>query len=448
NRDWKNFDPTTLAFASLGAATIIPLAKPLKPLLGPLKKVVDGMKKFPGAKHFAGAIGTSVQSALSGKTDKLANLMPFLLVAVELYDDPEVFGFIMSTIESEDDLWTWISYIAMFVEQEGGFDSFAYTDHQPQNGLPLSFMFNQAYAKSRGDIAKQVIGILNVSARKVADPRRFVKGLKEVIDELLDPANANWKKVILSGNTLRYMTTLGGAKLRAFLRNTKNWRVNRWVVLFSVVYLAEEQAEGRLNISADKWTKLAADVFSERPWVQHGAMFQLSQMVYYHLNARFNDGPAIVDIEATRPAYLLINSSNNRGLTPYNRRIDIVLDSGDGGETWVETKSVAGPFRNQWFTPTLTGAKSSTGFYDADANRAYYRQFFHDMRLNRSIISQENLGGILGGAGKSNHQYRWYFHEFKDTSGSKSPAAGDITKARGLLCAKPNISNIKRVYEL
>src|SRR5690606_21627524 len=125
-----------------------------------------------------------------------------------------------------------------------------------------------------------------------------------------------------------------------------------------------------------------------------------------------------------------------------------VLDSGDGGETWVETKSVAGPFRNQWFTPTLTGAKSSTGFYDADANRAYYRQFFHDMRLNRSIISQENLGGILGGAGKSNHQYRWYFHEFKDTSGSKSPAAGDITKARGLLCAKPNISNIKRVYEL
>ncbi|WP_394203753.1 hypothetical protein [Marinagarivorans algicola] len=38
NKDWENFDPTALAFASLGAATIIPIAKPLKPLLGPLKK--------------------------------------------------------------------------------------------------------------------------------------------------------------------------------------------------------------------------------------------------------------------------------------------------------------------------------------------------------------------------------------------------------------------------
>jgi len=44
NQDWENFDPTALAFASLGAATIIPIAKPLKVVLGPLKRVVDGMK--------------------------------------------------------------------------------------------------------------------------------------------------------------------------------------------------------------------------------------------------------------------------------------------------------------------------------------------------------------------------------------------------------------------
>lgn len=46
NKDWENFDATKLAFASLGASTIIPIAKPLKPLLEPLKKVVDGMKRF------------------------------------------------------------------------------------------------------------------------------------------------------------------------------------------------------------------------------------------------------------------------------------------------------------------------------------------------------------------------------------------------------------------
>lgn len=57
DQDWANFDASKLAFASLGAATIIPVAKPLKPLLGPLKKVVDGMKRFPASKHFAGIKG-------------------------------------------------------------------------------------------------------------------------------------------------------------------------------------------------------------------------------------------------------------------------------------------------------------------------------------------------------------------------------------------------------
>ena len=96
----------------------------------------------------------------------------------------------------------------------------------------------------------------------------------------------------------------------------------------------------------------------------------------------------------------------------------------------------------------MSAGKSSGGFYDSEAERAYYRQFFHDMRLNVNVISVDNDRVILGDKGKSNHQYRWYFHEYRDTSGSKSPAAGDIVKARRLLCSKPSISNIDRIYEL
>ncbi len=99
-----------------------PDAKPLKVVLGPLKRVVDGMKRFPAARHFAGAIGTAVKSALSGKTEKLVDLLPFILIAIELFEDPEVFEFIMNAIESEDDLWVWVEYIAEVANSEGGLD--------------------------------------------------------------------------------------------------------------------------------------------------------------------------------------------------------------------------------------------------------------------------------------------------------------------------------------
>src|SRR5690606_5794700 len=101
---------------------ILPVAKPLKPLLAPLKKVVQAMRRFPGAKHFAGAIGTAVKFGLGGKTEKLSNLMPFILIIAEIYKDPEAFEFILSAIDSEDDLWVWVDYFANMVTLNGGLD--------------------------------------------------------------------------------------------------------------------------------------------------------------------------------------------------------------------------------------------------------------------------------------------------------------------------------------
>jgi hypothetical protein len=431
------FDATTLAFASIGAATIIPIAKPLKPLLGPIKKVVQGMRKFPGAKHFAGAIGTAVKMGLSGKTEKLSNLMPFILIIAEVYNDPEAFEFILSAIDSEEDLWIWVDYFTNVVTEAGGLDDLAAAK------LPLSFMFNQAYAKSRSAVAKDIIKIMKTVKKglKDKDPKEFTRGLGELLKEIKDPANKKWAKTLTSGSALRYLTTLGGAKLRAFIRNSKNWRVNRWVVLASVIYLAEEQAAGRLKIDETKWLRLAADVFSERPWMQHGAIFQLSQIAYYHLQ---KEG-SIKDIELIRPAYMLMSEKNN-GLKPYNRRIDIVLNVDGGGEEWVETKSLAGPFLKNWFTQKLEGKSESGSFYDSEEDRSYFRQFFHDMRLNDGFINRETRDLIVP-SGQTNKKYTWYFQDFKTNTGSKSPIANDEKTARDEFCKPPlGVVSAKLLY--
>ncbi|MDE1462690.1 Ig-like domain-containing protein [Spartinivicinus poritis] len=453
NRDWENFDATKLAFASIGAATIIPIAKPLKPLLTPLKKVVNGMKRFPGAKHFAGAVGTAVKAGLSGKTEKLENLLPFILIAVELYQDPEVFEFMMNAIESEDDLWVWINFIATVVEVKGGLNELANIDTiKTDSSLPLSWVFSQAYAadkKSRKLVGQDAIKILKIVEKNVKNPKKFTNGLKQFLDEVADSANAKWKPVVKSGNALRYLTTLGGQKIREFLRNSHTWRVNRWVVLASLVYLAEEQQAGRLGIDKEQWAALSADVFSGWALRRHGAMFQLSQIAYYHLHNQYAEGVKILGIEVVRPGYLLVNGERLLGSEPYKRRIDIVLDDGEGGEHWIETKSLAGPYLRTWFEQKLEVKSKAEGnpLFEEGKYRSYFRQFFHDMRLNKAFINNKNKSKIIDHRGKSNGKYSWYFHDFKTLTSSKPPTTADIKIARNELCEPPNVRSKEKVYQ-
>lgn len=446
NQDWKNFDPTKLAFASLGAATIIPIAKPLKPLLGPIKKMLDGMKKFPAAKHFAGATGTAVKSALSGNTTKIANLLPFILIAIELYEEPEVFEFMMNAIESEDDLWVWVDFISTYIEEIGGLN----TEAIAQVPSLLKFIPNAHAAGgfSRKQVAARAIKLLSPLAKKIKNPKEFTKSLKVLLKEASDPANTKWKGMVKSGSGLGALSALGASKIKSFIRDSKTWRVNRWVVLMSIMYLAEQQADGKLNISNDKWLALTADVFSGWAHRRHGAMFQLSQIAYLHVKNQHAGGPEILDIEAKRPAFMLVNGEKPE--KPYKRIIDIVLSDGDGGEEWIETKSLAGPFKNSWFTPTLVGKKkpknATVNAFSSGAERGYYRQFFHDMRLNNDFINKKEIGKILDGS-IGNTKYTWYFHDFKTLTASKPPTTADISMAQRRFCKVPTGVNRSDLYK-
>ncbi|MGD9164562.1 MAG: hypothetical protein PVF13_07350, partial [Chromatiales bacterium] len=434
NKDWENFSASKLAFASLGAATILPVAKPLKPLLKPLKRFVDGFARFPAARHFAGSIGTAVKAGLSGKTDKLANLLPFVLIGLELYEDPEVFEFIMNAIENEDDLWVWVDVIADTVKLEGGIDELTGLDLPIEEEArfvqnPLSWVISNADAATlskRQRVANKIIGRVKKYSSKI--PADKARKVTEAFRSL--KAHKSLRNLVLkSGNAVRYMAAVGGTKIRQFLRNSKKWRVNRWFVLFAIAYLSEEYnaTPRRLEVGDErKLLSLIAAVFSNNKDEANGAIFQLCQVAYYHAMNQLEVGPKVLGVEQERPAYYLIKGEQAPG-EPYKRRVDIVLEAPDNGEEWVEVKSLS--------KTTMSKSKFKNNPF---SDKTYYRQFFHDLRLNQNFITtvpkyvDEILPPSRGWNGNKN--FTWWFQQWKNTSKGIPPEKAQESRAQEWLC--------------
>lgn len=453
--DWDNFKPTQLAFAALGVATVLPPAKILKPFLGPARKFVTAFEKFPAAKHFAGAIGTAVKESVSGKHDKLAGLLPFVMVGMELYEDPEALGFIMSAINSEEDLWTWVEYFATLVEINGGMDILAAANDRDKEAvyadLGIQSWIPYAYAGgtpkyNRKEVAQLILGEIKKLAKSVDNPKKFSEDLRTLLKLLKE--NAPELKTFLNTKTfigaMAGIAKYGKDKLEAFIKDSKHWRVNRFIVLFSIMYTLEEIEAGTLTLdpkgkaeSLEKYAFLLADVFSSRPWIKHGAIFQLSQIAYYQLMNQYAGGSKVLGIEQLRPAFKVVKIGGE--VKPdgksYGRKIDIVLDD-NGGERWVELKSLRNPFSSAWFKNTTERIEKTKGsFFASDEGaRNYYRQFFHDMRTNKDFIKQANLRIILPPKALPNSSFIWYFQEFKDKPSSPGPKNSDIESARVGLC--------------
>ena len=461
SKDDPRFDPGTLAFAAIGAATVIPVAKPIKPLLGPAKKMVAALKKFPGIKHFAGAMGSAAKSGLSGNTKRLEQLLPFIQLGVELYQDDEAFSFLMNAIQSEDDFWVWVSYLSELALDAGGFGAETASLMVPENASWLvnnSGMVPYAYALTpRQKVAADLTKSLRRLSKSVKTPKEFTPVLKEVLREM-KKEGATVKKLIANGTFLNGAMAFGHAKIQHFFTSSRYWRIRREVVLFAILYISERMSDkgpDGLKLDPSKYASLLADIISSRPEKQHGAIFQIVEMMVYDIEGRYGSEKfTLLAIDAERPAFR-VDGKGNKGKTdkPYKRRVDIILKfekkagakKDESNEEWIELKSIAGPYNAGWFKNRLD-AKERTE--DSDESRDYYRQFFHDIRMNDAYISGYKEEIIAKGS-SGNSKFSWHFQTFSKTKTASKPLTDDnIDSARKEFCKLPaGLGNVSDFYK-
>ena len=116
-----SFDPIELSLAAVGAISIIPTpaTKPLKAVVNPLRRLLrivnTANPKF--IKAFGSVIGRTAQKAFKKRSiDDLINIAPFLIIGGEMVADEEsreALLIMIKSIQSDDDLFAWIDYLAL-----------------------------------------------------------------------------------------------------------------------------------------------------------------------------------------------------------------------------------------------------------------------------------------------------------------------------------------------
>ena len=218
--DWEKFDAMELSFAALSVATIIPVMKPLKLVLNPLKKFIRQYGRYPIVKALAGVLGRATEEAVKGRTEKLVSLLPYFLV-VEMLESPEgpaAIAAMVEAIETPDDLWAWIEYFNLPTDGWEGEEipSVAYAPIGVETGAmfasaALDFFISPAQAARKwtprrvkgNDLAKEIAQTL-----KVGEPKNFSLLFKELVKILKDPGAgtirrmAHMRPLLLSGVAL------------------------------------------------------------------------------------------------------------------------------------------------------------------------------------------------------------------------------------------------------
>ena len=261
--DPDKFEPDEFIISLINVVTIFPPAKPLKLVTVPLRSLFRSLKvvnpKF--VKHFGGMFSGVMNKARKGDFDTLWHLLPFFVIAVEMYNDPEArkgLEFMFSTVDSGEDILSWVDYLALPAEGWDGegeipeVDAFAV--NTPPASLPLSFMMNQAHAQGRIiRVSGQVIGAALVKASKRISQeaaQNVPDALKVLARELKHADAATLRKYVFNPGTITAavgITTNRGARaVGNFLKEKSNARYSPITVLATVAYIEWENACGKL----------------------------------------------------------------------------------------------------------------------------------------------------------------------------------------------------------
>ncbi|WP_416398400.1 LamG domain-containing protein [Allohahella sp. A8] len=365
--DPEKFDGLEFSIAAVNVITIFPPAKPLKiittPLRALLRKLNDVNPKF--AKYFAGYLGKVVQRSRTGDFSLLWNSLPFLALAVELYEDEDSrkgLEFMFSTINSADDVVSWVDYLALPAdgwEGEGEPPTApAFNDAAPTTALhqlPLSWLMPQAHAglvsKAVNRVNQIVLGrvLLGLISRVTKqEAENIPDALRVVRSQMKDISAKDFRQAVFSTDMMKssaWMMTHGGSRaLRNFVRGKTNMRYQPITVMAIVAYLgwesgcgvaleAEAKSAGTTDTSSTplpseqmkcngiglneqvrrqvgfKLAKVFADSFDKKlsdvpsgvdAQSGHGALFHLGETAYHQLKHRYAGGLPIKALERVR----------------------------------------------------------------------------------------------------------------------------------------------------
>ena len=271
------FDAVAFGVALVDVLTIFPPAAPLKAVVKPFQAMLKISKRVNPkfARYFGVAISRALRKAKTGDFDTLWNLLPFMVLAAELYADPEAregLEFMMSTVNSGDDLLSWVDYLALPADGWEGdevpqVDAFSSGDETTQ--LPLSFLFEQAHAQSViRRVRPAVLGRALRQAAKRIDKENagnLADGIGEFVKALKRGDAKELRKYVFKPSILGTLTGLaskGGMRnLRAFLKGKTNARYNILHIAATVAYLEWEGGCGKAldRINGDYNDEVAED---------------------------------------------------------------------------------------------------------------------------------------------------------------------------------------------
>ncbi len=454
-QDWEKFDATELTFAALGVATVIPIMKPLKPVLNPVKRFVKKYGDKPVIKAVSGVLGAVTSEAAKGRTEKLLNLLPFFLVIAEMVtaDGAEqAFDLMINAIESDQDLWAWIGYFNLPAHGEGWTEDGAppqvalYENVPANTGInptrnPLSWVVPMAYAakftprRIGGKVVVDMLNKLSYSKGKVLkDPKDLTRVFEEVVDALKITNYKQFRKYTTKESFINASIisfNAGLSRLRVLLKSDVNQRIRPELHMATMIYLAERMDDGAIANDNEQHIKIyglyADSLFGSNKQKaennRHGAQFHLVMLTYYLLQ-----GETIVDVEARRDIYYQTEVGGEPELftkKPYQRRVDIILEEesedDESNEHWVEVKSKKAPLVNSQYSPSTIGSKGNH----------LHREFFGDLTGNQGKIDEGLVEPDLVG---KNLKYSWRFQDFKTQSKIEGPKSSDLKPIRQKLC--------------
>ncbi|WP_144395384.1 LamG domain-containing protein [Pleionea sediminis] len=360
-----DFDAFELALNALGVLTFFPVAKPLKFLLNPIRKLYHAVKGKPFIGAFGDVMAKIADDLMEGKFNKLLNTLPFLIIIGEMALDEEAREGalqIINGIESADDFFGWVEYFSL---PAGGWTE----DTPPEVDLENSaYNYNKslflptAFAGvKKPKIQGAKFGkVVKESVEKLGDEfdaKALTKAIKTIGQEMRQGGFKSLRKMIFSKQMIIAGAQLAKgnlAFLKNFLAGKTGARIPPPIMIAIVFYLETSMAnesladvDGRLHNSI---RSVYGDAFTcfcrnsqrkNQTGKSHGGMYQLAVIARYHLENQLGSNKSIKAVEATRKVNLYYDESG-LGEEVYGdreRRVDLVLQDNNSKEEWVELKS-------------------------------------------------------------------------------------------------------------